>query len=436
MTEPCFLGIDLGTSGCRAVAIDDRGNELASTRTSLPASRRGPDGESEQEPAAWWQAVAGTVQQLIRILPRHRPAAIAVDGTSATLVLVDERGNPLTPGLMYDDQRAGSQARELEARIDSELAGAVASPASSLAKLLWLRDRGLLSPGCRALHQSEWITARLSGRFDLGDENNALKMGYDPVRGEWPAWMEVLGLPAELLPRILPPGSLIGSIQSSAARQTGLPAGCQVVAGTTDSTAAALAAGVKRPGEAVTSLGSTLVTKILLERPLFSRELGVYSHRILGLWLAGGASNSGGAVLRQFFSDMELETLSQGIDPNRGLCLEYYPLPRRGERFPIRDPRMEPRMQPVPRDRARFLQALLEGIARVEVLAYRRLEALGAPRPRQVFTSGGGAANETWRRIRQRMLKVPVIAAGHAEAAFGAARLARWGWTNGTGVRP
>ena len=425
MSTPCYIGIDLGTSGCRAAAIDAQGRPLTSVAVPLPAGRKGPRGESEQSPDAWWQATVTSLRRLTQALPHHTPAAVAVDGTSASLLLVTKEGRPVTPGLMYDDRRARQQARYL-ARLAPHQA-AVQGPGASLAKLLWLKEQGLLRPGLRALHQAEWITGRLAGRFDLGDENNALKLGYDPVAAAWPQWMARLDLPADLLPRVVAAGTPIGPCR---AHQTGLPSQCQVVAGTTDSTAAALAAGLARAGDALTSLGSTLVFKILLDEPLFSAPLGIYSHRILGRWLAGGASNSGGRVLAQHFTAEELDLLSRRIDPSRGLCLDYYPLPGPGERFPIADPDLAPRMTPVPRDRARFLQGLLEGMARIEKLAYRRLVELGAPKPRRVASSGGGAANSTWRAIRQRILGLPVFQA-QADTAVGSARLARAGMLQG-----
>jgi sugar (pentulose or hexulose) kinase len=203
-----------------------------------------------------------------------------------------------------------------------------------------------------------------------------------------------------------------------------LQVGPQVLAGTTDSTAAAIAAGVREPGDAVTCLGSTLVLKVLSERPITASRHGVYSHRLGDRWLVGGASNSGGAVLRQHFGDAELAALSTLIDLGRPSGLDYYPLPRPGERFPRAEPDLCPRIYPIPRDRARFLQGLLEGIARIEAEGYALLAKLGAPGPTRILTTGGGSVNRTWAAIRERILGVPVVAAPRQEAAYGSAMLA------------
>ncbi|BAO44111.1 FGGY-family carbohydrate kinase [Thiolapillus brandeum] len=425
MKQPCFIGIDLGTSGCRGICIDDVGRLLASASRPLPPSRHPQDGWSEQHPGDWWSATLEVLQELQVRTPNHQAQALSADGTSGTLVLTNRQGQPLGPGLMYDDRRATAEA-ELLTRLAPDQA-VLHSPSSSLAKLLWLHQHEGLVPGALALHQSEWISGQLCDTGGVGDENNCLKLGYDPVQQCWPTWLNELPLPHSLFPGVLAVGMPLGRISPEITAATGLPSQCQVITGTTDSTAAALAAGLEQPGDALTSLGSTLVCKILVDQPLQSAQYGIYSHRIFGRWLAGGASNSGGAVLRQHFSDPEIRELSRNLNPERSLCLEYYPLPGPGERFPINDPGMPPRLHPVPKDKARFLQGILEGIGRIEVLAYRKLESLGAGYPVRVSTSGGGATNAYWEKLRQRLLKRPVRIAAHPQPAYGAASVARRG---------
>ena len=417
-----FIGVDLGTSGCRGICIDEGGKQLARASRPLPASTHPRPGWSEQDPEDWWQAVLAVLAELAQATRGYEIRAIALDGTSGTLLLSDRQGRPLSPGIMYDDRRAVEEVRQLASLAPDQTA--ILNPGASLPKLLWLKKQDAIPRQALALHQSEWISGRLCGQPGLGDENNCLKLGYDPRQQDWPAWMKRLDLPPALLPRVLPVGKPMGQVSAETAALTRLPPHCRVIAGTTDSTAAALAAGLERPGDALTSLGSTLVCKILVDHPLQAPQYGIYSHRIFDCWLAGGASNSGGAVLRQHFTDREIEELSRRIRPDRRSCLEYYPLPAPGERFPFNDPGKQPRLSPVPRERTRFLQGILEGIARVEKLGYRRLEELGAGYPLGVVTSGGGAGNETWGKIRQRMLGIPVSAASHGEPAHGSALIA------------
>ena len=116
--------------------------------------------------------------------------------------------------------------------------------------------------------------------------------------------------------------------------------------------------------------------------------------------------------------------LTETIDPGRPTGLDYYPLVKPGERFPIADPDLPPRLEPRPADDSTFLQAMLEGMAAIEALAYRRLTEFGAPALRSVRSVGGGARNPAWTHIRQHKIGVPFLPALSEEAAAGAARLA------------
>ena len=276
----------------------------------------------------------------------------------------------------------------------------------------------------KILHQADWIAALLSGRFDVSDENNALKTGYDPIARRWPDWIAACGMDPRLLPSVVPVGARIGACRTAFAHDLGLPAGAIVVAGTTDGCAAFLATGAREPGEGVTSLGSTLVLKLMSARPVFAPEFGVYSHRIGDAWLAGGASNTGGAALQQFFTPERIAALEPRLRPDQPTGLDYYPLPAKGERFPVSDADFAPRVTPRPADDAIFLQGLLEGIAEVEALGYRRLMETGAPRLVSLRTVGGGAGNSAWSRIRANTLGVELKPARSEAAAAGVARLA------------
>ncbi len=418
----CGIGVDLGTSGCRALALSPAGEVLAQARVDLDPPRRDGLGGSTQDPGLWWCAV---IEALGAIAPAVRgsvPPRVCVDATSATLLVAGPDGSPLGPALMYDDTCASAEASEIAALApaDSPARGA----GSSLAKLLHL---GRICPGTGprlALHQADWVLGRLTGHWGISDWNNALKLGYDPATQTWPGWMAGLDLMGIALPEVLAPGAPVGPVAADVLVQTGLPPGTLAVAGTTDSTAAVIAAGPLAPGDGVTCLGSTMVLKLVGERPVRAARFGVYSHRLGDLWLIGGASNSGGALLRRHFDDGQLRDLSDGIDPDRPSGLDYYPLPGPGERFPISDPGLQPRLGPRPADDRAFLHGMLEGMARIEASGYALLAGLGAPPVRRVLTSGGGAANPVWGRIRERLLGVPVSVAPQPEAAYGAARLA------------
>lgn len=418
-----FLGIDFGTSGARAIATDDSGEIL--TQTSIPF----PNNPAESLTDLW----KDTLFALIADLPgeiRQTLAAIALDGTSSTVLLCDQHGTPITEPLLYNDPRGAAMLDQVRAIAPPH--HPVLSATSSLTKLLWLLNTPSLSPSpsfpntptLHLLHQADWLTFLLHGRLGISDYHNALKLGYDVGELRYPDWLLAANLPVHL-PQVNAPGEAIAPILPDLSDRLGIPASCQICAGTTDSIAAFLASGASTPGQAVTSLGSTLVLKLLSTVRVDDAASGIYSHRLGNLWLVGGASNTGGAVLRQFFSDAELAALSAQIDPSRPSPLDYYPLPKPGDRFPINDPTLPPRLEPRPENPVEFLQGLLEGIARIEALGYRRLADLGATPLREVLTAGGGAQNEAWTQVRSRLLQVPVIPSPHTEAAYGTACLAR-----------
>ena len=272
-------------------------------------------------------------------------------------------------------------------------------------------------------------------RFVSSDWHNCLKLGYNVRTLEWPPWLldclESVGLDAtSVLPvKVVSPGEPMGTISKDVARRLGLQESTIIVGGTTDSNAAFLAATAASanvavtPGTAVVSLGSTLAIKQISETYVENADHGVYSHRFPSTlssdsvedawWLVGGASNVGCAILRQeHFTVEELQELSEQIDPTEESPLSYYPLTRKGERFPIADGTMEPCLEPKPASRRDYLHGILQGISTVEKDGFALLATLGAtPKvPNMIWTCGGGAQNDMWTQMRQRRLREGLLA--------------------------
>ena len=419
-----FLGIDIGTGGVRACAIDARAEIQGTAAASLPPPRQQGDA-IDQEPELWWQAMVTAIGKLGQAVDLGRVTRISVDGTSGTLLLIDAEGRPRSPGLMYNDARSVAEAARIAKIVPAE--SGAHGRSSALAKLLHLLDQAEATDLRHAVHQADWIAGRLAAQHGISDENNALKLGYDPVTRRWPAWLDHVGVPRALLPKVLVPGTSLATIDPAVARSLGLPPSAEIAAGTTDGVASFLATGADQPGDAVTSLGTTLVLKQLATQPIFAADQGVYSHRLGERWLAGGASNTGGAALLAHFTADEMDRLTPQLTPAEPTGLDYYPLPKPGERFPIADPYLAARITPRPAEPVRFFQGLLEGIAAVEALAYQRLALLGAHPLRRVISIGRGAKNAPWTDIRRRTLGVPVTTAEQTEASYGAALLALHG---------
>lgn len=408
------LGIDIGTSGVR-IAATDAANRLVALSTAAIAAPLQTGGRILQDPALWRDAVDAAFGSLA--LAGHRVRALAVDGTSGTILAIDAEGRPQGLASMYNDVAEAADLAIVAGIADRD--SAALGSTSPLARALGLRGDGL-----RLLHQADWIAGLFSGRFDVSDENNALKTGYDPVARRWPGWISGTGLDPASLPVVVPAGTRTGTIAATAAERYGLPGDTAIVAGTTDGCAAFLASGAAAAGDGVTSLGTTLTLKLLSATPVFAPQFGIYSHRIGEQWLAGGASNTGGAAIAKHFSRDDIARLTPLLRPDEPTGLDYYPLAQPGERFPVNDPGFAPRLAPRPTDDRVFFQAMLEGIARIEAEAYGKLAELGASRLASIRTAGGGATNAAWTKIRLAALAVPDRESLSEHAAVGTARLA------------
>ena len=269
MRESAWIGIDFGTSGCRVCAIDLLGNIIAQIEQNFSAPPY-PYPSPKQQSHYLFEALKGLVKQI----PEFVIESISIDATSGSVMLSDHQGNPLTEMLMYNDQHASLASEKIAEK--APINSAVRGPSSGLAKLLYFQSTLALPEKYYLLHQADWLAIQLGATPGMTDYNNALKSGFDVIANHWPSWLKSI-----------------------------------IKAGTTDSLAAFIATGANRVGEGVTSLGSTLVLKLICKNPVFDAETGLYSHKLGNRWLCGGASNTGGAVLRHFFTDEQLMTLSQ-----------------------------------------------------------------------------------------------------------------------------
>lgn len=413
-----YLGIDFGTSGARYTLIDNQGLIHSERKRSYSQPI---DGDNVNWASSWRE----TLMLLLEDLPTNlRPyiASISIDGTSATTLIVDsDTGELLSGPFLYNESFPDALPIVKSFAPENHT---VCSGSSTLCKLVsWWNSHDLNKGNAVLMHQSDWLLWLLHGKLGVSDYNNALKVGYDPEIDSYPSWL--LSQPfSRLLPSIKAPGTPIDCLREDIRSHFGFSKDCIVCTGTTDSIAAFLAARATETGKAVTSLGSTLAIKLLSTHRIEDSRFGVYSHRLDDRWLVGGASNTGGAVLRPIFTDNQLEALSNQIDPSVPSPLDYYPLPSNGERFPVADPNMIPRLGPRPESDAEYLHGILESIARIEAKGYGLLKELGASEANEVFTAGGGAKNLVWTKIRERVLGLPVRRAEQTEASYGAALLA------------
>lgn len=429
----------MATAHVRASVVSESGSVLGRGSHRLaPVTYPSPE-RAEQDAASWWPATCSAVAEALRDAARGpvrkvRVVAVSVCGTSGTVVPVDSDGHPIAPAIMYGDQRSSDQAAEARSSPDChwERIGLVPQATFGYPKLRWLASRGALAPGWSLCHVPDVVNWALAGRRTPTDWSHALKTGYDPVAGEWlcqwPSPHEGGCVP----PPVLPPGSLAGVVCASAAEQSGLPSGCEIRLGMTDSCAAQIACGAARPGSYVSVLGTTLVLKGATPTVISDPTGAIYCHRHPdGWWLPGGASNTGGEAVGSLgaarLAQMDAAALAMGP-----ASVVQYPLRRQGERFPFAEPAARGFVTGEPRDAVDAHRSALEGVAFVERLGYERIAALGGPAPVRVLSAGGGGRSEPWLRIRATVLGRDIEVPLHSDTAYGAALLAAGGSLYGT----
>lgn len=423
MTGPVWIGVDLGTQSVRALAVTATGDVLGSGTRKLTSVRDGS--RHEQDPEQWWQAVCGACGEALRDVPAAEVQAVAVDGTSGTVLLTDSGGRPLTPALMYDDTRAADQVErvnEVGGRVWAELGYQRMQPAWALPKLLWLLENG---DGLLA-HQTDFVNRRLAGHAVPADLSSALKTGADLITDGWPDHiMGALGVPDGTLPSLVRPGTPIATVCVAAAEATGIPAGTPVIAGTTDGCAAQLGTGRLTVGSWNSVLGTTLVLKGVTRELVHDPYGAVYSHKAPdGEWLPGGASSTGAGIISRDFPGRDLADLDFRARDHEPARATAYPLASTGERFPFVAPRAQGFVLDGTGDEGDEFAAILQGVGYVERLCFDYLDLLGAPTDGDVTLTGGAARSAYWCQLRADILGRPVILPEQAEPALGTAVLA------------
>jgi len=429
------IGIDLGTQGARALAVDLSGQVLASGAQSFGRSALAAvaPGWFEQSPCSWREAVFGALHEAVAALgPASRHVrAISACGTSGTLCLVDAQGRSVRDAIMYSDARASDEAAACadvwQPWVDK--VGFAISTSFALPRLLWVQrhEPHLYAQARWALSPADLVLAWLTGRWGISDWCNMLKSGYDTVSCVWPQQVfAALQVDERLLPAVQAPGANIGRLLPAVAADLGLPQEVVAVSGATDGTASQLASGAAAPGAWNTTIGTTLVVKGVSQELVVDPAGRVYCHRHPDghHWLPGGASSTGGDCLSQRFGAKDLSALDATALAHSPTPLTVYPLVRRGERFPFVRPDAEGFVLGAADSLAEHYAAHLEGIACVERLAYETLAELGAPVGDTIYTAGGGVRGAALSQLRADITGRTLCVAAVPEAAMGAAILA------------
>jgi len=405
MPENFYGGLDFGTSGARISIINLHKNLVYSN--SVPYSY------DFKDPNSW----INSCENLLFSLPievKINLHKLAISGTSGTLIASNLRGDPIGEAIPYY-QACIEHKILLESLTSGE--DHLRTPYSSLAKALKLIDK--YGTNILLRHQSDWITGWFLKDWTHGEEGNNLKLGWDIQKDSWPksflntSWQKCL-------PHIVKSGKIIGQINSDLAERFNLNKKLILTSGTTDSNAGVIAAGLGKE-DGLTVLGTTIVVKKIINNPI--KKKGITIHRVNDVWICGGASNAGCGILSKFFSDLEIKELSRQINPSKNTSLDLLPLNSKGERFPVNNSNLEPILGPRPVSDSLYLHALFEGLAKIELKGWEELSKLTGSLPKKIITIGGGSKNPQWRKIREKIINIPIVSCNQS-TSFGTALLA------------
>jgi len=425
--KPCFLGIDLGTTGLRCILSDENGNIITSHSAGVEMSfvKSSIDACSEQNPEEWDKPLYEVLKKALSCNKKYLLKAITVDSTSGTIIPIDKNGKPLYNALLHNDIRAKDES----AFIIKET-GLDVKPSFALSKILWIKRNmpDLFDRTYKFIHAADYLKGLISGDFETTDFSNAVKTGYDLFAFRWPESIQSkLGIPLEKLPGVVKTGEVISELREGLKKEYNIYENVKIVAGATDSTTGFYSSGASRIGDWNTTLGTVLGIKGIAKKFVKDPDGLLYSHRHPeGYWLPGAASNTGGESLRLFFGKnlKEYDKKIEGLKPTKGLV---YPLVRKSEKFPFLNLNAKGFISMDLKDPVFMFKGFLEGISFVERMIYERIENIGYRVGDKIFCMGGGAYSNPWLKMRANILKKNICRAKIVETAFGSSIIAAGG---------
>ena len=450
-----FLGIDIGTSGTKTLAIDEEGRILAEAMETYPLHQPKPLW-SEQDPEDWWQATIKSVRRVVKAA-RLKPADVKAIGLSGQMhgsVFLDKNGKVIRRAILWNDQRTAAECAEIEQRAGGrrELIRMVANPAMTgftAPKILWLRNHEPknFEKTRKVLLPKDEIRRRLTGEFatEVSDASGMLLL--DVARRTWSTeLLSKLELDPDLLARCYESEEVTGRLTPATAAALGLSTDCVVVGGAGDCAAGAVGNGIVAKGVLSTSLGTSGVVFVHSDELKIDPEGRVHTfcHAVRGKWHMMGVNLSAGGSLQWFRNALcqgdvvaakkhkvdvyNVLTQEAGQTPAGSHGLFFLPY-LSGERTPHADPDARGCFigLTLSHQRGHMVRAILEGVTYSMRESLAIFEGLGVP-IRQIRASGGGARSPLWRQIQADAFGRKVVTINSEEGpAYGVALLAAVG---------
>lgn len=448
MATACFLGVDVGTSGVKAILMAPNGDVLASGVTPLQLSTPRP-GWAEQDPEAWWKATIAAIKTVLAARPKARVESVGVSGQMHSSVFLDASGKVIRPALLWCDGRTTAECAEITTRVGGEhrLRDLTCNPALegfTLPKVLWLRNH---EPEAFArlstiLLAKDFVRYRLTGVLAGEPSDASATLMFDTAKLRWSTEiLDAVDLPHSIVPALGGSSEILGTVSLDAAGLTGLKAGTPVVGGGADNACGAAGVGAVSPGEAVASWGTsgTVLAPTSAPRVDPSLRAHTFCHVAPNVWyLMGVVLSAGGAFA--WYRDQLARDLTATGEANERLNAEAATVPRgaegvtflpylQGERTPHRDASARAAFLglSLAHSRAHMTRAVVEGVCFALRDSLSILQELGVA-PAHMLLTGGGARSAFLRTLQAEVYGVPVGTVNREEGpAYGAALLAAVG---------
>ncbi len=441
------MGIDVGTSGTRALLIDATGKVVASGTDEHQAFASPQNGWAEQDPLDWWRACGAAVKKSLAAA-RAKAEDVACVGFSGQMhgaVMLDATGKVIRPAIIWCDQRTEKQSKDLEASFGlANLIQLTCNPPLTnftLTKLLWVRENEPQNWGRirYVMLPKDYIRFRLTGdrAIDMADASGTLML--DVAQRRWSAEMlSGAKIPQEWLPALYESPDVCGKLSQEGAEATGLKIGTPVVAGAGDQAAGAVGMGIVRAGVVSATIGTSGVVFAATDRPAMDPKgrIHTFCHAIPGRWHVMGVTQSAGLSLR-WFRDQFGAGKEDGRDSYERLSEEAAKIPAgseglfwapylMGERTPHLDPNVRGALLGISpsHTRAHVVRAIQEGVAFSLKDTFSIFDEMNVP-VTKIRLGGGGARSGVWRQIQADVYAHEVeLVEAEEGAAYGAAILA------------
>jgi xylulokinase len=443
-----FLGVDVGTSGVKAILVGE-GGEVAAAATEPLTLQTPHPGWAEQDPARWAEAGFAAIRRVVEAVPGARIAAVGIAGQMHSSVFLDRAGEVIRPALLWCDGRTTAECGEITARAGGEetLREWTANPALegfTLPKLLWLRrhEPAAFARLATVLLPKDYLRFRLTGALATDPSDASATLMYDTARLRWSGEvMEAMELPPGILPQVGGSAEVLGHVTAAAAAATGLAAGTPVVGGGADNACGAAGVGVVTPGGAVASWGTSGTVLAPMAEPRVDPAMRAHTfcHVVPGTWYLMGVVLSAGAAFAWHRAQLARE-LGGGREADAALNDEAAAIAPgaegitflpylQGERTPHRDASARGAFVglTLAHERAHLTRAVLEGVCFALRDSLSILHGQGLS-PAHLLLTGGGARSPFLRRLQAEVFGLPVTTVNREEGpAYGAALLAAVG---------